>query len=458
MNPRKYFVSQLSSLRGQVEEPTAAGHSYRQILNGVSTAIAGRGIAMLANFFAVPLTVRYLGVERYGVWVTLTSILAYLTILDMGIGSTAINGISDALAKGQFASAKQQINTAYVTLVVIALLIAFGICLAWPVISWPAVLGDKTGANALEVTRASGAAIAIVLVSFPLSATPRIMAACRKVTLSNYWNSLGSLLSLVAIVLATRMKTGLPGLVVAVSGCTLLVGIGSTIWLYRHFDWLTPDHRDVLQWDKTRELLGTGLPFFAVQMAGFVLFQTDNLIIAQVLGAAAVTPYSITWKLFSYASLLQVVALPSLWPAYSDAFARRDFPWIRKTYRYNLLLVMGSTAAFVVVLLFIAKRFISLWAGHNAIPTTGLVVGMGIWTFIASLSWCQSCLLGAAGQVRGQAVYSAIGAVVNVIASIVCGHLFGLIGIIIGTLLAYLLCIIVPQTLEVRKVLMEKHA
>jgi O-antigen/teichoic acid export membrane protein len=119
---------------------------------------------------------------------------------------------------------------------------------------------------------------------------------------------------------------------------------------------------------------------------------------------------------------------------------------------------MGSTAVFVIILLFIAKRFISVWAGPNAIPTTGLIAGMGIWTLIASLSWCQSCLLGAAGQVRGQAIYSAIGAAVNVIASIVCGHLFGLVGIIMGTLLAYLLCIIVPQTLEVRKVLLEKHA
>jgi len=412
---------------------------------------------MLASFFAIPLTIRYLGAERYGVWVTLTSILSYLTIFDMGIGSTAINGISDALAKGKLESARQQINTTYLTLFVTALLIAVSVCLAWPMIAWPAVLGDKTGANAREVTIAAGIAIAIVLVSFPLSATPRIMGACRKITLSNYWSSLGSLLGLLAIVLATRLQAGLPGLVVAVSGCSLMVGIFSTIWLYRHFDWLMLNFRDI-QWVRTRELLNTGLPFFATQVAGFVLLQTDNLIIAQVLGATAVTPYSITSKLFSYALLLPVNALPSLWPAYSDAFARRDFPWIRKTYRYNVLVVISSTTMFVLVLFIIAKRFISIWAGPAAVPTTGLIAGMGIWTIIASLSWCQTCLLGAAGQVRRQAIYSAIGAVVNVIASIICGRLFGLPGIIMGTLLAYLACIVVPQTLEVQKVLMEKYA
>jgi O-antigen/teichoic acid export membrane protein len=235
-----------------------------------------------------------------------------------------------------------------------------------------------------------------------------------------------------------------------------VVGIFSTIWLYLHFDWLVPDFRDI-QWDRTRELLNTGLPFFATQVAGFVLLQTDNLIIAQVLGAEAVTPYSVTAKLFSYALLLPVIALPSLWPAYSDAFARHDFTWIRKTYRYNVLVVISTTTIFVLVLFIIAKRFISIWAGPAAVPTSGLITGMGIWTIIASLCWCQTCLLGAAGQVRRQAIYSAIGAIVNVIASIICGRLFGLTGIIMGTLLAYLVCIVVPQTLEVRKVLMEKY-
>jgi len=454
---RKYFVSQIFSPPRHEEEQTISGHSYRHILKGISTAIAGRGVAILANFFAIPLTIRYLGSERYGVWVTLTSILSYLTIFDLGIGSTAINGISDALAKGKLESAKQKINTTYLTLLGTALLIGVGVCAAWPMIAWPIVLGDKTGANAHEVTIATGIAIAIVLASFPLAATPRIMGACRKITLSNYWNALGSLLSLLAIVLATRLQTGLPGLVVAVSGCTLIVGVFSTIWLYRHYDWLTFDFRDI-RWERTRELLNTGLPFFAVQVAGFVLLQTDNLIIAQILGAAAVTPYSITSKLFAYASLLPVIALPSLWPAYSDAFARRDLPWIRKTYRYNVLLVIGSTATFVLVLFMTAKRFISIWAGPDIVPTSGLIIGMGIWTIVASLSWCQTGLLGAAGQVRGQAIYSAIGAIVNVIASIICGRLFGLTGIIMGTLIAYLVCIIVPQTLEVRKVLTEKYA
>jgi O-antigen/teichoic acid export membrane protein len=228
------------------------------------------------------------------------------------------------------------------------------------------------------------------------------------------------------------------------------------LWLYRHFDWLQLSFRDV-EWSKIHALLRTGLPFFVVQMSGVILFQTDNLIIAQVMSAKSVTPYSITWKLFSYASLLQVVALPTLWPAYADAFARRDFTWIKKTYRYNVLIAVGSTTVFVLALLAVGRGFIAVWAGPSAVPTFGLLAGMGVWTIISSLAWCESCLLGAAGQVKGQALYSLIGAIVNVVASVVLGRLLGLVGIILGTLVAYLFCIIIPQTLEVQAALREKH-
>jgi O-antigen/teichoic acid export membrane protein len=445
-------VSRLLKTLDGAQEKKEPGHSHRQVANGIISAIGGRGVAVVVNFFSVPLTVKYLGAELYGVWITLTSILAYLTVLDLGIGSTAINGISEALANKDFLAAKRQINSAYWTLSATAALIALGVFIAWPRISWSAVLGAKSGGHSHEITLAAAIAVAIVVVGFPLSVTPRIMGACHKVTLSNLWNSIGSVASLLAILLATHLRVGLPGLVLAISGASFIVGICSTVWLYHHFDWLTPDLTDI-KWATTRQLLSAGLPFFAVQISGVILFQTDNLIIAQVLGAKAVTPYSITWKLFSYATLLQVIALPSLWPAYADAFARRSFSWIRKTYRYNLLIAMGSTAIFVFVLIFCARSFIAVWAGSAAVPTLGLVAAMGVWTLISSLSWCQSCLLGAAGQVKGQAIYSALGAIVNIFSSIIFGRLFGLIGIVMGTLAAYLFCIIVPQTIEVHKLL-----
>jgi len=451
MNSGRYLFPKLRAVLERKEDDSP-GHSYSQILKGISTAIAGRGIAVATSFVAVPLTVRYLGAERYGVWITLTSILAWLTVFDLGIGNTAINKIAEALAHREFATAKLRVNAAYASMTAIALALGLGVLIAWRFISWPAVLGAKMAQNRGEINLAAAFAIVAFLGSFPFTITPKVLAACRKVPLANYWSSAASVLSLLLLLVATRLRLGLPGLVLAFSGSMLLTGALSTAWLYRHFDWLTPGLRSI-QREHVSELLNTGLPFFAVQIAGIILFQTDNLIIAQILGAQEVTPYSVTWRLFSYSSLLQVVSIPTLWPAYADAFARRDFPWIRKTYRYNVKFAVGSTLVFVAILVVIARPFIRLWAGPPAVPSNGLVVAMAIWSCLVVLSWCESCLLGAAGRVKGQAIYSGIGAVVNVAVSIFLGQAFGLVGIVSGTICAYVVCIIIPQTIEVRRIL-----
>ncbi len=437
-----------------VAERRGAVHTYGLILKGISTGIASKFLGLATSFIAVPLGVHYLGVEKYGVWVTLTSILSYLNILDMGIGSTAINNIADSLAHDDFESASNRINSAYAAIICSTSVIGLIVAVCWRAINWPAFLGDRHPQDAVEITFAAAVAIGVSLVGFPLAVTPRVMGACRKVVLSNYWASAGSVLNLVFIVIATRSRVGLPGLVFSYVGAGLMIGILSTIWLYREFDWLVPNFTKV-KWNDLKALWNSGLPFFAVQLSGYILYQTDNIIIAQILGASAVTPYSITWRLFSFASLLPVMALPSLWPAYADAFSRRDYAWIRKTYRYSIMIAVGSTAAFVVVLLFAARKFISIWAGPQAVPAFGLVALMGCWAVLFAFAWSESCLLGSAGRVKGQATYSGIGAVVSVIASVWLGRRFGLNGIVLGTLIAYFCCIIVPQTVEVIHLLKE---
>ncbi len=386
---------------GRAGQDVGPGHTYPQVLKGILTSVAGKGVSVITSFVAVPLTVRYLGAERYGVWVTLTSIMVWLTVFDFGIGNTVINGVAEALARKDFVVAKLRVNAAYVCVTAIALALGIGLSIAWPFISWPAVLGAKTSVNRGEINHAAALALIVFLGSFPFAITPKILGACKQVALANYWSSAGSLLSLLLLVVATQLHWGLPGLVWAFSGSVLLVGALSTAWMYRHFDWLTPALRSIPR-QHMSELLNTGLPFFAVQIAGIILFQTDNLIIAQILGARQVTPYSVTWRLFSYSYLLQVVAIPALWPAYSDAFARRDLEWIRNTYRYNVKLAVGSTLVLVAILVVVARRFIALWAGPDAVPSHALVFAMALWSLLAVLSWCESCLLGAAGRVKGQ--------------------------------------------------------
>jgi O-antigen/teichoic acid export membrane protein len=185
-------------------------------------------------------------------------------------------------------------------------------------------------------------------------------------------------------------------------------------------------------------------------VAAVVVFTSDNLVVSHYLGAAEVTPYSVTWRLVGVAALLQSLLFPALWPSYAEAYARRDYGWIRRTFSLALAGTCALNLACVAVLMLFGRTLIRLWAGPAAVPTTYLLVAMGVWALINGFMSVESCLLAALNRIREQAVLSISAAVLNIVLSIALVQRIGSLGVIGGTILSYLLVLVVPQSVIVR--------
>jgi O-antigen/teichoic acid export membrane protein len=201
-----------------------------------------------------------------------------------------------------------------------------------------------------------------------------------------------------------------------------------------------------------KELLDSGWSFFLIQVAAVVVFSSDNLVVSHYLGASEVTPYSVTWRVVGLAAVLQSLIFPALWPAYAEAYARHDFGWIRRTFLITMKGTMALNLSCVAILMFFGRSLIRIWAGPSAVPSTYLLLAMGIWAIVNGFMSVESCLLAALNRIREQAILSIIAAVVNIALSILLVRHIGALGVIGGTILSYLLVLVVPQTLIVRKV------
>jgi O-antigen/teichoic acid export membrane protein len=293
----------------------------------------------------------------------------------------------------------------------------------------------------------------IVFAQSPLSVTAKIYNAFHEGRLANYWAMLGSLLGLAALLVVTQSQGGLPLLICTVYGSGLLGSLASACWLFAiHRPELAPSWRSI-DLQKICAITNVGLQFFLLRAMALVTFQTDYFFIGHFLGASHVPQYSVSYSLFSYVSLPQMVASAYLWTAYNEAITLGDIAWVKKTLRVNLLFGLSFAAIAATVLALIAKPFIAWWAGPGVEPSSSLIGWMAAWCLIYAYANAFACLFAAASHLRLQVIYASVATCSNILLSWQWVRLWGVEGVIAATVVSYLIFVCVPLYFDCRSLL-----
>ena len=67
---------------------------------------------MAASVVTVPLVLSHLGAERYGMWLTISSLVTLFAASDLGVGSGLLNRLTVSLAAGDERESRVQISSA----------------------------------------------------------------------------------------------------------------------------------------------------------------------------------------------------------------------------------------------------------------------------------------------------------------------------------------------------------
>ena len=83
-----------------------------------------RGGSILLSLLIVPLTINYIKPDAYGVWLTLTSLVGWVAMFDIGIANGLRNRLSESLAAQDYTKSRIYVSTTYVIIGLIALFFA----------------------------------------------------------------------------------------------------------------------------------------------------------------------------------------------------------------------------------------------------------------------------------------------------------------------------------------------
>jgi O-antigen/teichoic acid export membrane protein len=431
----------------------AADPRLARMLHGGASNFAGRGIALVVSAVTLPLTVRYLGKLEYGVWITISTSVVMLSVLDLGIANTLTNFISSAYASDDKEAAQGYFATAFWLTCAVALVLGVGAAVVYHLLNWGSLLGISDPGLIAQAKLCVLISIAFFLISLPLNLANRVLSGYQQVHVANYFAMINSLLGLVAIVSTVLLRGSIVQLMlsycIAMLTGTLLLNLWLSIW---HKPWIRA-YPSRVKPQLARALFGQGSLFFVLQLTSIVVFNSDNLVITHYLGAAEVTPYSIAWRLTGYASMLQNMLIPSFWPAFTEAYHKRDMPWVRSTYRNLSQKSLMAVAAAAIGIGLFGQIFIRIWAGSSAIPPHLLLWTMASWAILVCVTTNQALLLTATSRLKLEAIVAVIAAIVNLALSIFLVQRIGAEGVILSTILSFAVCMVVPQQLEVGRVL-----
>lgn len=143
-----------------------------------------------------------------------------------------------------------------------------------------------------------------------------------------------------------------------------------------------------------------------MQISAIFIYSFSNILITQCLGPEYVRAYDIVFKIFSIITLGASVALTPLWSAYTDAYVKHDYLWIKRILKKILLCTIPITV--IVAIIYVnLNLIIRLWL-HTDIDLPFLVPE-SLAIYVIVLYWLSSLnyFLNGIGRIRIQ-MYCAV--------------------------------------------------
>ena len=364
------------------------------------TSVGSKVLGLIVQFLAVPLAVRSLGAERFGIYTMLVSALVWIDLGRLGIGPGLTRELALAWNRGQREQERKLFSNAMFFLLAVA-----------GMITGLLVMGFHFGAAHIDVIFGASAMAfrseilagmlivgAFLVAQVIFSAGEAARSAYQDDFINNLMNTLANLASLALIFGVAICWPTVPAFALAVFGSIALAkGINLLLLLIRSRPYLLPRWRDVDR-QALRPLLGSSLAFWVVQIATLMMHNLSLVQLGQMIGAAELTPFAVVFRLLQLLSTGVLMISMPLWPAITDAAVRGDKEWIVSSYRRLLVGAMGFCVVTAVAIGLLGPLVIPFWAGAGVHPGTPLCIALGIYFIVWMWNHCHSTILFGLGR------------------------------------------------------------
>ena len=335
----------------------------------------GQGVTIISQILLTPLYFSAWGASRYGEWLLLSTIPAYLIMADIGVGSAAGNEMAMRVGGGDLKGAQRTFwgaiwlsTFATVGVVTFSLLVAS--------LSWQFQIPETKNIDHQDV--------AIIILTFGLGVSLNFFlgvfsSGFRSCGMNAFGIFLGNVFRMMELMLAAVLLLSdhspvyicLSGFLVRIMSCAvhlLLLGVLCR-WIFAA---RIEADRGLL-----RRLLLPSLSFLAFPLGNALALQGPILVLGMTFGSSTVAIFSAMRTLSRVPVQITNVFNSSVWPEMSLAFGSGNMHLLRRLHQRSWLFTVMLVMPTALIIALLGEIAVTQWLGkkelYSAITLNGLL-------------------------------------------------------------------------------------
>lgn len=441
--------SQSITLQNILNKTDRTSKAKQQILYSIIL----QGLSIVIGIIYVPLLLTYLTQEKYGIWLTLTSILGWFSFFDIGLGNGLRNKLTEAFAIKDYNLGRKYVSSTYAILICIFSTILFVFHIGNFFLNWNSILNTRSIDNN-ELYILTSIVFSFFLIRFVVQLISVIYIANQKPSINNFITTFGNLLSFILVLILTysSIKGNLILLGSIISVIPVILFIAVTVIAFNgRYKLIKPSYKEI-DFKLSRGLMNLGAKFFFLQITAIIIFSTSNFFIAQFYGPNEVVIFNIAFKYYQLPTMVFSIIMAPVWSAVTDAHAKSDFYWLKKTIKQlNLVSIVFSIG--IIFMVMISDWVFKMWIGDEIKVPLSLSIALAFYTIMQITVTPYSNFINGLGKIKLTMLLNFVG--ISLYLTFI--YIFGIIftnstGIVLAIILPNFIGVII-QPIQTHKIL-----
>tara|TARA_A100001035_G_scaffold119871_1_gene94211 strand:- start:11779 stop:13104 length:1326 start_codon:yes stop_codon:yes gene_type:complete len=375
--------------------------------------------SVLINLALVPLTLNFLGVENYGIWLTIYSVIAWIHMFDFGLGNGLKLKLTEAFSKKRHNDIRKLISSAYITIcsisaILVLLFLVFSLFIKWDVFF-----------GIIETTKFDvNFSVIILFISinftFVFKLVGVIYASLQHPFIDSLIKCIAQFLFLLLVSLFIFFNA--PSLLVNIAFAStmplVLIYVGLSLYFFLKKARFLMISKSSFCISSTKSILRPGLSFFIIQLCFIILHSTDNLIIINLIDASSVTNYNIAYKYFGLPFHFFTLYISTHWPVFIAAINEKKSKFIVNKIKLFKKIFVLLLICFIFMY-YMYDFVVSIWINNKDVKQDDFLnIMMILYYCIYAFTTIYIYVVNASGKLKIQTYLYILIAIINIPLSI----------------------------------------